>query len=169
MAVAVLVVKAADGREMDWCAGYAACSGDRVTSPRPARRPATEMSSSSASQCRPRRPNSTCSRWAGVACNRRGNHASGTPSVRPSDSSTHIVSVSKRTVVAEMVMPGFQEKIAVVFDHAKDIRKFPGIEAETVGNGDVSFKPHFRVAATTPDVDMRRLRRLPLVGKEIVA
>jgi hypothetical protein len=63
-----------------------------------------EMSSSSFSQCRPTRLNSTCSRSAGVARNSRGNHASGTPSVRPSASSTHIVCSSKRTLVAEVVM-----------------------------------------------------------------
>jgi hypothetical protein len=57
---------------------YAACSVDRVTSPRPANRPAMEISSSMASQCRPTRLNSTCSRSADVACNSRGNHASGT-------------------------------------------------------------------------------------------
>ena len=96
---------------------------DRVTSPRPARRPATEISSSSASQCRPTRLSSTWLRSSGVAWSRRGNHASGIPSVLPSDSSTHIVCSSKRTLVAEMVMPSLQKKIAVVFHHARDSRK----------------------------------------------
>ncbi len=62
------------------------------------------MSSSSASQCNPTRLNSTCPRSVGVARKSRGNHASGTPSVRPSVSSTHIVCSSKRTLVAEMVI-----------------------------------------------------------------
>ena len=54
-------------------------------------------------------------------------------SVLPSDSSTHIVCSSKRTLVAEMDMPSLQKKIAVVFHHAQDIRKLPRIEAITVG------------------------------------
>jgi hypothetical protein len=90
---------------------YAACSVDRVTSPRPANRPAMEISSSMASQCRPTRLNATCSRSADVACNSRGNHASGTPSVRPSDSSTHIVCSSNRTLVADVVMPCLQKQV----------------------------------------------------------
>jgi hypothetical protein len=57
----------------------------------------------------------------------RGNQSSGTPRVLPSDNSTHIVCSSKRTLVAEMLMPSLQEKIAVVFDDAQDIRKFPWI------------------------------------------
>jgi hypothetical protein len=83
---------------------YAACSVDLVISPRPASRPAIEISSSMASQCRPTRVSSTWLRSTGVARNNRGNHASGTPSVRPSVNSTHIVCSSKRTLVAEMVM-----------------------------------------------------------------
>jgi hypothetical protein len=82
----------------------AGCSVDGVTWPRPASRPAMEMSSSMASQCRPMRLNSTWLRSSGVARKSRGNHASGTPSVRPSVSSTHIVCSSKRTLVGEMVI-----------------------------------------------------------------
>jgi hypothetical protein len=63
-----------------------------------------EISSSSVSQCRPTRLNSTCSRWAAVARNNRGNHARGTPSVRPSLSPTHMACSSKRTLVAETIM-----------------------------------------------------------------
>ena len=56
-----------------------------------ASRSATEMSSWISSQCRPRRLSSTRLRWAGVACSRRGKNVSGTPSVRPSLSSTHML------------------------------------------------------------------------------
>lgn len=44
---------------------------------------------------------------SGLACKSRGNHANGTPKVRPSVKSTHIVCSSKRTAVAEMVMASF--------------------------------------------------------------
>ena len=64
-----------------------------------------EISSSRSSQCRPRRESSTCSRACFVALSRRGNHASGTPMVRPSVRPTHIVYSSKRTAVGKMVMP----------------------------------------------------------------
>src|ERR1700730_6923457 len=75
-----------------------------VTSPRPANSSGTEISSSISSQCRPTRVSSTRARCAGLASRRRGNHASGTPSVRPSLSSTHIVCASKCTDMAERSM-----------------------------------------------------------------
>ena len=68
-----------------------------------------------------------------------------------------------------MVMPGSQEKIAIVFHDAQDIRKFPRIEAITVGNRYGGFKPDFGVPAATLNVNMRRLGRLPFVGEEVVA
>jgi hypothetical protein len=91
-----------------------------------------DISSSMASQCRPTRLNSTCSRSADVARNSRGNQASGTPSVRPSVNSTHIVCSSKRTLDAEVVMPCLQKEIAVFRDYPQYIRKLPRIEAVTV-------------------------------------
>ena len=111
----------------------------RVMSPRPASRPATEMSSSSSSQCRPRRLNSTRSRAAAVACSRRGNHASGTPSVRPSVSSTHIVCSSKRTAVGEMLIPCLQDDVPIVGNDRQDTHKLSGIEAIALGDGHLWF------------------------------
>ena len=75
----------------------AAASVERVISPRPASRPATDISSSISSQCRPERLSSTCSCCRGVACSRRGNQASGMPSVRPSSRSTQKLFSSNRT------------------------------------------------------------------------
>jgi hypothetical protein len=63
---------------------YVACSTRFVRSPRPANRPATEISSSISSQWRSTRLSSTRWRCSGVAFSSRGNHAIGTPSVRPS-------------------------------------------------------------------------------------
>src|SRR6185437_3894661 len=66
-----------------------------VWSPSPASSPATEMSSSSASQCRPRLLIRTCAHCSAVPCSKRGNHASGTPMIRPSLRSTHMLASSK--------------------------------------------------------------------------
>ena len=75
-------------------------------SPRPAMRPATEISSSSASQCMPIGLRITAARRVDVVCDRRGNHASGTPRVRPSDRATHMLSSSKLTCLGDMGMVG---------------------------------------------------------------
>jgi hypothetical protein len=114
-----------------------------------------EMSSSRASQCRPKRLISTCWRSTGVARNSRGNHASGTPSVRPSVNSTHMVYSSKRTLVAEMVMPGSQNEVANVSDGPQDIRKRMGrnnavyCAERYVGIGGIrSAIPPYELAAT---------------------
>jgi len=58
------------------------------------------MSSSSSSQCSPRLLMDTWSRCSAEPCSKRGNQASGTPRVRPSESSTHMLSWSKRTALA---------------------------------------------------------------------
>ena len=74
---------------------YAACSADvlRRRGRRAGRR-----------RRRPTRLSSTWLRSSGVARSSRGNHASGTPSVRRSVSSTQIVCSSKRTLTGEIVM-----------------------------------------------------------------
>src|SRR5580698_10644572 len=103
---------------------HTARSDCRVMSLRPASKPAIEISSSRSSQCKPTRLISTRARASGLACKRRGNHASGTPKVRPSVKSTHIVCSSKRTVVAEMVIPYLQDQSSSLGDNAQDTRKF---------------------------------------------
>src|SRR4029077_10457251 len=103
---------------------HTARSDCRVMSLRPASRPAIEISSSRSSQCRPTRLISTRVRASGLACKRRGNHASGTPKVRPSVKSTHIVCSSKRTAVAEIVIPCLQDQRSSFRDNAQDTRKF---------------------------------------------
>jgi hypothetical protein len=138
----------------DYAALIRPCSVECVTSPRPASKPATEISSSMASQCKPTRLISTCSRSAGVARNSRGNHASGTPSVRPSVSSTHIVYSSKWTLVAEMVMPCSQNEIAVLRNNPQDIRKFARIKAITICHRYLWLKPDFCIPTTAFDMNM---------------
>src|SRR5579884_3532150 len=111
-----------------------------VISPRPASKPATEISSSSSSQCRPIRLIATRWRASALACRRRGYHAKGTPNVRPSERSTHIVCSSKRTAVAEMVIPGLQDEASPLRDNTQDMRKFDGIEAITLREGNIGLK-----------------------------
>jgi hypothetical protein len=81
-----------------------------------------EMSSSRASQWSPRLLMRSWSRCSGVARRRRGNQARGTPRVRPSLRSTHMLSASKRTLIGaavaltEVVIPCSFDTALVVFD-----------------------------------------------------
>src|SRR6185312_10566448 len=104
-------------------------------SPCPASRPATEMSSSSASQCRPRLLIRTCSRCSGVLCRSRGNHASGTPITLPSLRSTHMLSASKCTRVAltEEFIPCPFDEAFVLPDDLQQFSKHAGVVTIIVG------------------------------------
>ena len=84
---------------------FAKCVQRRDKSGRPANSPATKMSSSSASQCKPPLLSSTNARCSGVASSRRGNQTNGAAMVRPSDKLTHKVSSSNRIAVGEFVIP----------------------------------------------------------------
>src|SRR5580704_1638996 len=140
---------------------HTARSDCRVMSLRPARRPAIEISSSRSSQCSPTRLISTRARASELACKRRGNHASGTPKVRPSVKSTHIVCSSKRTAVAEMVIPCLQDQGSSFRDNAQDTRKFCRIKAIALRKRDFRLEPYFSIFATALHVDMPRLARKP--------
>lgn len=97
-----------------------------------------EMSSSSSSQWRPRLLIVTCSRYAGVPCSRRGNHASGTPRVRPSDNSTHMLSWSKRTLLAfaEELIPHPRNSVPPSLDDFGQLPEDPRTEAIVIGRLD---------------------------------
>src|SRR5262245_26836646 len=94
----------------------------------PASSPATDRSSSSSGQCKPMPPPpiSQRERCSAVAANRRGNHASGTPMIRPSIKCTFIKSSVNSTdfasadvgrkeralffvPLAKVLMPGLQQ------------------------------------------------------------
>jgi NYN domain len=82
------------------------CCVPRVDKSRcPASKPATDMSSFNASQCKPLLLSSTFALCSGAASSRRGNQASGSAIVRPSDKLTHKVSSSKRIDLGEMFIP----------------------------------------------------------------
>jgi hypothetical protein len=57
----------------------------------------------------------------GVPWRRRGNQASGTPSVRPSSKSTQKLCSSKRTDKGsgEVVMPGVPDLVPMLLDHPR--------------------------------------------------
>src|SRR5690242_5967049 len=83
-------------------------------------------------------------RCFGVACSRRGNQASGTPRVRPSESSTHILSSSNLTVVAltEEVVPSLFDALTVRLDQFQQLAQRPCVEAVVVGNRYFRAKPN---------------------------
>ena len=96
-------------------------------------------------------------RASGLARNRRENQARGTPSVRPSLKSTHIVWSSNRTAVAEMLIPGSQDQVPTLGNDAQNTRKFDRVEAVTFGNRNRWLKPNFGVPAAAFHVNMPRL------------
>jgi hypothetical protein len=122
---------------------HAAAGRRTVTSPRPASRPSTEMSSSRSSQCRPFPVTLIrhCPRCAGVACSNRGNHAIGTPIVRPSCSSTHIVTSSNRTAFAEVLMPCPHDFVSPPFDDPYQFSLLTSGESEALRDPDVGAHP----------------------------
>ena len=93
----------------------------------PARRPATEMSSSSASQCKPPLLSSTWARCSALASSRRGNQANGAAMVHSSDTLTHMVSSSKRSALGEVVIPGPFDQILVCCNHGLQVPQSTGL------------------------------------------
>src|SRR5690606_9371174 len=81
-------------------------------------------------QCKPR-PDGLMmksARSSALARIRRGNHASGAPIVRPSARSTHKVSSSQRTALAEMLMPRSLDLLAARFNGTRQFRQFAPAE-----------------------------------------
>ena len=101
----------------------------------------------------------------GVACRRRGNHASGTPMVRPSDRSTHMDASSKRTDSAEMVMPCLNELLLAKLYHFHDLSQFGGAETVAVVKHCIGFKPDFGNSRSFAHMDVNGFARVALVGK----
>ena len=134
-------------------------------SPRPASSPATETSSSSASQCRPRLLKRTCCRSSGVARSRRGNHASGTPIVRPSLNSTHIQSASNRTCFAltEELIPRPLNTRPVCLNHPYQPAQRPRIVAIILCHPNFRPEPEFGLRTAPLNMNMNRLAWRSLV------
>ena len=127
-----------------------------------------EMSSSSASQCRPKALIVTWARSVGVACSRRGNQTSGTPMVRPSLSATQRLSSSKLTFSAEMIMPSPFDVAATVRHDPRNSPQGSGVQATTLRQSHLWVKPEFRAVRSLDDMHMRRLPWVAFVGVEEV-
>ena len=110
---------------------YAANVLFALWSPSPARSPAMEISSSKASQCRPRPLILTCFRCLAVPRSKRGNHASGTPMVRPSLNSTHMQSGSNLTrfALTEELIPHPLDQIPICLDDLQQLTENSGVVA----------------------------------------
>lgn len=147
---------------------YAATGWSRPRSPLPASNPAMAMSSSSAAQCKPRALIRTILRCAGEPCSSRGNQASGTPNVRPSDSSTHKVSRSQWALLAltEIRIPSPLDLFTPPLDDAKQLVQCPGVKAIVGGNVRVGSQPELRFNGTLFHMHMRLLARAAFVGIE---
>lgn len=95
------------------------------------------------------------------------NHASGTPSVRPSSISTHMQSSSKRSALGEILMPCPLKLLAVLLDQTLDTVEGPGVEAVIVGHHHCGREPEFSLVPTFANVDVGGLARVALVRVEV--
>ena len=127
-----------------------------------------EMSSSSASQWRPRVLMRTCSRCSGDAFRRRGNHASGTPRTRPSLRSTQKLSSSKRirSGLTKVFIPEALNSIPVDSDNFNKPTKRACVVTIIVGYLDFWTKPELRLHVIFLHMDMDRFSGRSLVGVE---
>jgi hypothetical protein len=92
----------------------------------------------------------TCARCAGEPRNNRGNQASGTPRVRPSDNSTQKLSSSNRTLLAltKELIPGPQDKVSAMGDKFKQFAQRFGVEAVIVRDNHLGKQPKSGVNPT---------------------
>jgi hypothetical protein len=107
----------------------AATPSGRDTSPRPANKPAIEISSSNSAQCRPPYEISTIVLCSGVAFSKRGNQTKGTPNVRPSLRSTHRLLSSKRMASAKMVIPSPFDLLRIVLNNSRNLAQCTRIKS----------------------------------------
>src|SRR5699024_1034702 len=95
---------------------------------------------------------------------RRGYHASGTPTVRPSLSSTQKLSSLKVTSLGEVVIPSLLELVAVVGIHRGDFAECLCVETIVTRQLGACRKPELRFSTSLENVDMGRLQRAAFVG-----
>lgn len=124
------------------------------------------MSSSRASQCKPRLLMRQASRCSGDACKRRGNHASGTPSTRPSESPTHMLSSSNRTLVGltEELSPLDFDVLTVCLDQLKKFSQGRPIETIVAGQPNPRTQPELGFYTRPVDVDIHWFPPLQLAN-----
>src|ERR1700677_455990 len=123
------------------------------------------MSSSSASQCRPSRLILTCLRCFAVPRIKRGNHASGTPIVRPSVRSTHMQSESNLTrfALTEELIPCPLDPLTICQHNLQQLTESSSVVTIIVGQPNLRLQPEFRLRVTLLNVDVDLLTRRALV------
>ena len=90
-----------------------------------------------------------------------GNHARGTPTVRPSVNSTHMVTSSNRTELAEMFMPRLHDLLSPCGYDSDQFRLLTPSIAGTVRYPDVRIQPRFRFRVTAAGMDIDGFAGLP--------
>lgn len=150
-----------------------ACLAGRVRSPTPSNKALTDISSSRSSQWIPLPPplRMKLSRCSLDALRSRGKYARGTPSCRPSVSSTHMLSASNETFPArgsraKAFIPKPFDNFLVFFSYPHKLTEFGGIHPERFRNADVGQQPEFCYSFTPPHVNMQRFRWLALIREE---
>ena len=110
---------------------------------------------------------SQSARCCGVAASRRGNQTKGTPSVRPSASSIHRLSVSVQTRLGEVFIPGPHKVLMMLAHQALDAAQARCVESVIARElQHPAVKPKFRFDTSLPNVHMRRFTRIAFVGVE---
>src|SRR5665213_3030513 len=71
--------------------------------------------------------------------------------------------------LAEVVIPGSLDLIAMILDRFQQPRQDPGVEAPIVGHGDRRKKPELGIRIVLEHVDVGRLKRSALIGIEVEA
>lgn len=96
----------------------------------------------------------------------RGNHARGTPKIRPSDSSTHMLSSSNLTpaALAEELIPRLFDALTVCLDQPQHLAQAPSAEAVVIGQMHFGPQPEFSLHVVTLNVNVSRLTRRAFVG-----
>lgn len=108
----------------------------------------------------------TAARCCSDARSRRGNQAIGAPIVRPSTRSTHKVSSSQRTALAEMLMPRPFDFFAPAFNNSHQVRQFAARKPGAIGDGDFRAQPKLRFIVAFFDVGVNRLAGASFVREE---
>src|SRR4051812_33413993 len=119
----------------------------------------------------PARLKTNLCRSSGRAWKRRGNHANGTPSVRPSSSSTTKLSSLNLIPIGsgEVVIPGTFNLFRTIFYNRHKLRKHFRGETLVVSHSDFGSDPELCSGRRSGDMDVHRFARIAFVGKEMEA
>src|SRR6266508_1028284 len=141
------------------------------------RRLATEMSSSTASQCIPMPPpmDSQSVRCCGVAARSRGNHTKGTETVRPSSSTTinesseHDTSTANASPLStEVGIPLLQEEFSILLHELSNCRQFVTAKTTTRRQSH-RIEPELRITPSVCHMNVGRLTILQAIEEKPVA